>query len=380
VQAKAFKHFMFSAPLVLILAACASGTQGARSSNPFDGAEGLGVASFAESNRLSQLRLLFTGNVNGETEPCGCAVNPKGGLDRRLNFVEKLRKEGGAPLLILDAGNALFPTSRLDGSQLDFVRERARIVLHGSALMGVQVQNVGALDLSAGLTFLKDEASKAKVPLVSASWVDSRGKTVFDERKDLKLENGLEVTITGLSAGREAPIEGLTIAPPVAALNRVMAKMPSSRLLIVLSDLGVAQDREIAKSLDRPVLFVGARDLSSLETPVHEARSLLVQTVLQGQQWGVLDLAWNPNADGWFGLSSASRYSEQWKRVASRRENEKDKEEIEKLKSAEEELLRYAPIKLGTKVVYDHRLVDMTEAYLGKNVLTEAMTKVKSPR
>ncbi len=89
----------------------------------------------AEADRLAEtataphLRLLVSANVNGETEPCGCAVNPKGGLDRRWNYVEQAKASAGeakVPLFLVDAGNAFFPSLRLDPSKLDFFRARAR--------------------------------------------------------------------------------------------------------------------------------------------------------------------------------------------------------------------------------------------------------------
>lgn len=380
-QVKAVKRSVIFA-FTLGLAACASKGGGGAGKNPFDAAEGVTVATSASASHAPQLRLLFVGNVNGETEPCGCAVNPKGGLDRRYNYVKTEKKNATSerPLILVDAGNALFPTLRLDPSKITFLKDRARTVLRGSALMGLEAQNVGALDLSAGLAFLKDEAAKAHVSLVSASWTDSTGRAVFPETRALKLANGLEVTITGLSAGRESPIEGLTVTSPSLALSRVLAKVPPSHLVIVLSDLGVAQDKTLAATLDRPMLFVGGRDLSNLDTPVVAGRSLLVQSLLQGQQWGTLDLGWKPTAEGWFGLSTAARYSEQWKRVDAALVSETDSVEKAKLLDAHRELLGYAPVNLDRKIVYDHHLVDMTEGYGGKNELTAEMQKVKTPR
>jgi 2',3'-cyclic-nucleotide 2'-phosphodiesterase (5'-nucleotidase family) len=367
--------------LPILFAACAS-TGGDSGPNPFAGVEGLSVASVSAERQAPQFRLLFTGNVNGETEPCGCAVNPKGGLDRRYNYVLDQRRQAKAerPLVVLDAGNALFPTTRLDASKLNFLKDRARLVLKGHALMGMQAQNVGALDLSAGVDFLKQEALRAGVPLVSASWVDASGKLLFEARKDLPVGAGLTLSVIGLSLGREPTLEGASTLPPATALKNALAAVPVANLVVVLSDLGVAQDQELAQSLARPALFIGARDLSSLETPVHRGRSLIVQTVLQGQQWGVLDLAWNSLAEGWFGLSSVARYSDRWKSVSERVESEGDLVERRKLRDALKELRLYAPSDLQKKVVYDHRLVDMTEAYLGKNALTEMMSKVKTPR
>lgn len=53
-----------------------------------------------------QLALVVTGNQYGYIEPCGCTglENQKGGLARRMTFVEQLRSAGW-PVLPIDAGN-----------------------------------------------------------------------------------------------------------------------------------------------------------------------------------------------------------------------------------------------------------------------------------
>ena len=53
-----------------------------------------------------KLLLIFTGFMNGYVEPCGCAglENMKGGLSRRLTFIEQLNEKNW-PLLLIDGGN-----------------------------------------------------------------------------------------------------------------------------------------------------------------------------------------------------------------------------------------------------------------------------------
>src|SRR5687768_8219285 len=83
---------------LLVLGACASRSTQSPSSahqaeNPFQDAHVSGPLEWAEKQQLAHFRLLFSGNVNGQLEPCGCSVNPKGGLDRRLNFVRQQKAD-----------------------------------------------------------------------------------------------------------------------------------------------------------------------------------------------------------------------------------------------------------------------------------------------
>jgi len=132
-----------------VIASCAhqSSTSGAGADwpkeNPFKAAKDISVASQISAQKLAStkaFRLGFSGNVNGELDPCGCAVNPKGGLDRRLNFVRKLNEDKNSnPLLLVDAGNALFPSEKIHSSALEHQKSKARLILKGNQMMGVAV-------------------------------------------------------------------------------------------------------------------------------------------------------------------------------------------------------------------------------------------------
>lgn len=60
--------------------------------------------AFAElSANPDALTILYTGNTQGNLEPCGCYVGQSGGVARRATVVERFRKKG-IPLLLVDAG------------------------------------------------------------------------------------------------------------------------------------------------------------------------------------------------------------------------------------------------------------------------------------
>ncbi len=76
-------------------------------------------------------------------------------MDRRLNYIRQQRKlQNQGDLLVVDAGNALFPAENIDRGQVVRQKDRATWILKAHALMGVAAQNVGYLDVAAGLDFL----------------------------------------------------------------------------------------------------------------------------------------------------------------------------------------------------------------------------------
>lgn len=345
-------------------------------------------ASIAEDPSLKSFRVLFAGNVSGEIEPCGCAINPKGGVDRRLNFVRSLdRLDAATPTVRLDAGNALFPAEQIHPSLLARTRARAELVAEGNRLMGIDAQNVGRLDLSLGLDFLRSLQSRGSTKFVSASWIDEKGALVFEPI--VRIERaGLEIFVTGLSAGfTQGPKPGFTVRPPQDALKEVVSQVPPNGVLIVLSDLGLERDREMAAQLNRSSIFIGGRDLSSLEIPEHIDKSLLVQTQLQGQQWGLLDLAYRAGRNqGWYNVGQGAHFSRLWDESVAAEElvrarpksDESRQEELDRIYSARADLDRLAPRDIKMKSLYNQRLVNMSDEWQKPNELSAKLLKLKN--
>lgn len=363
--------------LSFLLSACASNTERI-DENPFTGAPAVQSATWAEQHKQAKLHVLFSGNVNGQLDPCGCAVNPKGGLDRRLNFV---RGDKDAAKIIVDAGNALFAARNLDKGQAKAQKERAEAVLQGHAAMGVAAQNVGALDLSAGLEFLLSAAKKNKTPLVSTNIINAKKETVFPTEIWLQPASGQKILVLGLSSADTPLPESLSAMDPTETLQRKLATINAATPIIVLSDLGQKADQELMTKVKRPLLIIGARDLSSLEIPVHEGPSLMVQGQFQGQQWGILDIAWNPEGKGWYNPKLSSVFEQRWKNIqnelAQYKGSADEPEQRERLHQAARRLRAYAPENLGSKTVYDYKLVDLTVEYSKPNELSPLVKKLK---
>ena len=162
--------------LFVFLGACASHADQFSAQNPFAASS---TVKIAEAQKLS---LVFSNNVQGFVGPCGCAYNPKGGLDRRLEFLKTKNYLHNSSAIVVDGGNALFPNLRLDEGQEKVLKEKAQVILQAHQLMGLSVANVGHLDLAAGLDFLRNSAPK-DYPFLSTNLRGPRGEKLFDTKK-----------------------------------------------------------------------------------------------------------------------------------------------------------------------------------------------------
>ncbi len=143
-----------------------------------------------------RLVLLFTGDNWGEIAPCGCRAEPQGGLARRKTAVEAERA-AGLPVVLMDAGNALF---REPGRPTDALApKKAELVLEQMEALGTVAMAVGHRDLSLGLPYLqKATRGLKKLKPLSANLVDKAGKAPF--AASLVVEaGGLKVGVVGVS-------------------------------------------------------------------------------------------------------------------------------------------------------------------------------------
>jgi len=386
-QVKASKNRIVTFSLLTVLGACASASNFRwPATNPFAGVASKDLKSAKEGR--SPLRLVFASNVMGEVEPCGCAVGPKGGLDRRLTFLETqvIPHAKEWPFVIADAGNSILSTPRVDEARATSYREVARLLLKAHKDMGVSVQNVGFLDLGFGVDFLKQASKENGLPFISASWTDEKGTLIFAPTHTVKVSEQVSVTFIGLSAGLEGanPELKLKVRDAAASLKEALASIPESEQVVVLSDLGQPKDEELAKTFSsRSMIFVGSRDLGGVSLPKQVGESLIVQAQFRGQQWGLVDAMLRSQSKGWVLLEKMPDFEKLWSQLVARRDDDRERlksadlraEEIRHAENAED-LMSYAPTNLAEKSVYAYRLEDLGDQYRKKNRLSETMRKL----
>lgn len=112
-----------------------------------------------------QLAIVFTGEMDGYLEPCGCAGldNQKGGLKRRLTFIQQLEKDGW-PVVALDMGGHI----RRFGPQADM---KYRFAMKSLTTIGYEAIGLGIKELQLDANYLAYVLSNFENnnPVVSAN-------------------------------------------------------------------------------------------------------------------------------------------------------------------------------------------------------------------
>ena len=105
------------------------------------------------------LTIIYSGNLDGELEPCGCSSEGDfGGIKRRATLLEQLRKEIPS-LIVVSAGGLLSAAGPGD-------RLKGEYILKGFAVLDYDAIGVQWRDLAYGPEF----ASFAPLPWVISNW------------------------------------------------------------------------------------------------------------------------------------------------------------------------------------------------------------------
>lgn len=346
-------------------------------SNPFRKTQ-LGVSV---QDDKKQIKIYFSGNVTGMRESCGCALNPKGGLERRYNF---LKKEGlleaKNDTLILDFGNLLFKTPDFEKGGEKEALANAEKMIEGSNLFNLSAVNFGIMDRTLSPERLSSLWAKSKFPWL-ASNINPPGRFGgrFSRRIPLKLKTG-EAVIFGISSmDDKLKANGWVFTPPAEALAKELADLPANVFPIVLSDVEMSELLPMAAQIKRPILILGSRETGGWDRPIEVGQALLLHLRQQGQDWGLIKF--NPhqrNKAGWYNPADSETFAQRWddlvsevKAIRALASSEQKNIEVKNLEAKLQELAKLAP--KNTDYQYSFETTEMNAAYNGKNEATPFM-------
>jgi 2',3'-cyclic-nucleotide 2'-phosphodiesterase (5'-nucleotidase family) len=213
----------------------------------------LPLAADAEPKKVV---LLLTGDNGGEIGPCGCRQGPAGGLARRKTVLDQERA-AGVPVLVLDAGNALFKSAEFNDDST--VKARATLLLEQMDALGTTAMAVGKRDLVRGTGFLTQATRKMKMKLLSANLMGSGNKRIFPASTVVTV-GGVKFGVVGLSP--EGPVEGepsvvgQAAAPAAIAEARRLREKEKVDVVVVLAALPHPEATRLSQETGEAVDFI----------------------------------------------------------------------------------------------------------------------------
>ena len=223
--------------------------------------------------RTPDLKVIYTANLRGVLDVCGCQALQPGGLARRATLIDQLRKTASATLVV-DAGDNL-PASRAEPETLTFIYGQLQ-------RMGYQAVGIGPFDLALPKEKVLESARTAGLAIVeSGSEAQAPG--------DARIIRVGELRIGVIAAARRAgDIDAAEIVRRVSISSRKIR--PAVDLLLLLSQLAPADVDACTRAVPEIDLVVSGRHEADLKPPSRSTRAYLLPSSFYGHSVGVADV------------------------------------------------------------------------------------------
>jgi 5'-nucleotidase / UDP-sugar diphosphatase len=254
----------------------------------------------------TKITILHTNDIHGSYLPSVATWEkdkPLVGGFTALEYYVKQERGNSERSLLLDAGDLMTGTLICDMKYDGF---------YGGALVtmmntiGYQGWVFGNHDFDKGAENLRGLMGLAKFPVYCANFIKQTSNPDGSENQELFTKepyhiydlNGLKVGVIGLTyhqmVGMAAPekLDGFVSIEPIATVRNIIGKVDSaSDLIIVLSHLGIENDRELAMAIGNRIdLIVGGHSHTRLDTLERVNGVLIAQTGSNCRNLGRVDL------------------------------------------------------------------------------------------
>jgi 2',3'-cyclic-nucleotide 2'-phosphodiesterase (5'-nucleotidase family) len=201
-------------------------------------------APFYDSNAM---HIIYTNSLFGQTEDCGCQHYPRGGLQKRKTHIAPFINKDN--VLIFEAGNSLFPTPQYTKTTLtkEELLTNAKKLISFAQENSYIAWNVGEAELKYGAKELKSLVSTNSIPFISSNLVDKKNQQFLFTQKIEKNIQGDNFVIIGLI--EKATDASTKILNPLKIAQKYFNGLKSNESLIILSNLSVSKNYQIAQSL-----------------------------------------------------------------------------------------------------------------------------------
>ncbi len=195
---------------------------------------------------------------------------------------------------MVDSGDLFFDLKEVKDPKQELIR--ARVIARAYRRMGAVAINVGDLDLSQGVDFLRQSAAQG-IPLISANLLNPSTKGLLFPGHVIEQVGKVKVAFFGLANPQFSPViqkavEGaVTVKDPIQAAKETMEKLHGKAdVIVLLSDLGLAKDLELLKAVPGIHLVLGGHEGQYLGTPREEGKGFVFQSYKRGMYLGRLSI------------------------------------------------------------------------------------------
>jgi len=249
--------------------------------------------------RGKAITLLYSSNLSGDYEQCGCPVHPLGGIARRATELDRARA-GTDAALVLDGGDLFLPRAYPGGKLPDpgEIERRGRLLASAFGRMGTTALVPGERDLAIGLPLLRKLAKQGGIPLLAANLYGRDGKRLFDADKIVDAA-GTKIGLFGVSApptpddAAAFKAAGIDARDPAVAAREAVAGLRArgAKIVVALVHVGdTNENKQLLAAVPGIDWAVLGHSGMNLQMPEKAGGARMLEAMIQGKHVGRLDL------------------------------------------------------------------------------------------
>jgi hypothetical protein len=246
--------------------------------------------TFDKNLNSSELNIIFSNNINGETHPCGCRQHPLGGLAQVNGMISELNKK--APSIYVDTGDTFFPSTRHPESVKRSLRYTANKIAEALDMLKLRYFVPGDQDFAEGVDFLEKLSKKVKFKFLLTN--AAKNNPIKHIKYDHIKYAGTDYIFMGLSSPDLIfPPHNKLFNNPTVALENAIQKVKNDfdkPQIILLSHLGIKEDKILAAKFDNIRIIIGSHDQAFLQKLDTENKAVIAQTLSRNHYLGKLTI------------------------------------------------------------------------------------------
>ena len=232
---------------------------------------GINFTVQAEQN----LNIIYTNDMEGSVATCGCAVDPGGGVVRRINWYQQ-NNFSPTDTIYVNTGSTLFSGSDFMAYETEYLKLGATIMTESLTAMNIDAYTPGEYDLKMGKDFFRSTTKKLPV-LIS----NSKEKGFLKEVKVTRA--GRNIKIFGVVNG----IKGFSTIDPVTALKKLTAKKDKKDYFILLADMNIKDLNKVLKNIKNIDVVISSSIEEQLTKPLQVGNTTVLRLLKAGDSIGL---------------------------------------------------------------------------------------------
>ena len=243
--------------------------------------------------------ILHTNDTHSRIEPIPESdriAGNKGGVVRRMNYIEQVRKEN-KNVLLFDAGDFLQGTPY-------FNLFKGEVETEAMNMMRYDAVTLGNHEFDYGLEALEKVVRRAKFPIISSNY-DFSGTPLNNLIKPYLIlkKDGVKIGVIAINIQPRGLIasgnyEGMKFLPPERVANELALKLKTTDrcdMVICLSHLGYTADKRLVEQTRNIDIIIGGHSHTNMKTPdmlknIDNKDVMVFQTAGRGIYVGRIDV------------------------------------------------------------------------------------------